>query len=46
MTVEILHSGVSICELRNDGYLVSRLYVGYSKSEAMKEFREEFPKED
>ncbi len=44
MTIERTHNGAwRIYELI-DGYLESRLYMGYTKKEALAEFRAEFGK--
>lgn len=45
MNIDVNHACICITEMRNEGY-VKRRYVGYSKKEAMAEFREEFPEED
>jgi hypothetical protein len=39
MTIEKIHSGIRIYTMHN-GYLVSRLFIGYTKKEAISEFKE------
>lgn len=42
MTVEIVpHSGMIVISEVVDGYLVTRRYIGYTKKEAVKDFKEE-----
>ena len=38
MTIEVLHSGIRISGVYN-GYLVSKLYIGYGKREAKRLFK-------
>jgi hypothetical protein len=46
MFIEYTHEGINIGESRKrEGYLAQRLYIGYTREEALKLFRDEFPKE-
>lgn len=42
MTVEIVpHSGMVVISEMVGGYLVTRRYIGYTKKQAIKQFKEE-----
>ena len=40
MNIEIEHNGIRISDIVN-GYRLSKLYIGYSKKEAIKQWNEE-----